>query len=139
MEIVDDIIKRVKNLTVKQQNEILDILKDWQTGKQREYQRLSRPLEIDVLIGDRVVQTDVRDISASGVYIKTRRQIKAEKDVRVVFSVPGTAKPFKLEGRVVRSDPGGLAVEFIQITPYFKKILDDAIWSGSQKKPTGDL
>jgi hypothetical protein len=62
------------------------------------------------------------------VLIKTKEKVDVKKEVRVVFLVPGAGKPFKLEGKVVRSGPDGLAVEFTHLTPYFKKILDDTIW-----------
>jgi hypothetical protein len=128
MNYLDEINKRVKNLSLEKQKEILEILTSWQTGSQREYQRFAMSTEIDVLIGDKVIQTNLRNISASGVFIKTSRKVDVKKDVKVVFSIPGSDKPFKLEGKVVRSDQNGLAVEFKKITPYFKKILDDTIW-----------
>ena len=40
MKMLDEIIKRVRNLTHDQQKEILETLKDLQTGKQREFRRL---------------------------------------------------------------------------------------------------
>lgn len=133
MKILDEIIKRVKNLPEEELEDILGILKSLQAGKQREYQRFSMPLDIDVLIGDKVVKTTMINISASGVFIKTSGKVYAQKDVRVVFLVPGADKPFKLEGKVIRSDPDGLAVEFKKISPYFKQILDDVIWCKSEK------
>jgi hypothetical protein len=48
----------VRNLSTEKQKELLGILIDWQDGKQREYQRLSMPTGIDILIGDKVIQTD---------------------------------------------------------------------------------
>ena len=50
MDVVDDIIKRVKNLSVKQQNEILDILKGWQTGKQRSINVFPARLKLTFLL-----------------------------------------------------------------------------------------
>ena len=128
MKMLDEIIKRVGNLTEDQQKEILAILRDWQSGKQREYQRSKSQVGIDVVVGDRVIQTDSRDISASGVFIHTSGKFEPNKSVRIVFSVPGSEKPFKLSGLIVRAEESGMAIEFENITPYFKKILDDAIW-----------
>jgi hypothetical protein len=133
MEKLEEINKRVKDLPDKLQDVLLKIVKSWQTGKQRDYQRFDTPMEIDVLIGDRVLQTNMKNISASGVFIKTSKVIDVKKDVKVVFSLSGAEKPFKLEGSVVRSDKNGLAVEFKKVTSYFKCILDDAIWRERDK------
>ncbi len=138
MDILDDITKRVRNLSIEKQKELLKILTDWQDGKQREYQRLPMPTGIDILIGDKVIQTDMKNISASGVLIKTSEKVDVKKEVRVVFLVPGAQKPFKLEGKVVRCGPDGLAVEFTHITPYFKKILDDTIWRDKDRSGEED-
>lgn len=128
MKLQDEIIKRVRNLTKEQQEEILEILKTWQTGKQREYQRLPAKADIDVLVGERIIQTQTADISATGIFITATGKFEDHKSVRVVFSVPGYNKPFKLQGSIVRVEETGIAIKFENITPYFKKILDDVIW-----------
>ncbi len=127
-KMLDEIIKRVHKLDDEQQGEMLNILRAWQTGKQRNYQRLEAKTGIDVAVGDRVIQTTTRDLSASGIYINTAGKFEANKDVRIVFSVPGYDKPFKLKGMIVRVEQNGMAVRFENITPYFKQILDDVIW-----------
>lgn len=128
MNKLDEIIKRVKNLTPERQDELLELLTHWQQGKQREYQRLEAKTSVDVAVADRVIQTDIRDISAGGVFINTSGKFDVDRKVRVVFTVPGYEKPFKLEGRIVRVEKSGLAIAFENISPYFKTILDDAIW-----------
>ncbi len=128
MKLQDEIIKRVRNLTKEKQEEILEILKSWQAGKQREYQRLQTKTDIDVLVENKVVRAQTSDISASGLFINASGKFEAHKSVRVVFTVPGYNKPFKLQGSIVRVEENGLAIKFENITPYFKKILDDVIW-----------
>jgi hypothetical protein len=127
MKTLDEIIKRVRNLTHDQQEEILEILKTRQEGKQREYQRFKTNSDIDVVIDDRVIQTRTDDISASGVFIKASGKFELNKSARVVFTIPGYDKPFKLQGMVARIEDGGFAISFENISPYFKKILDDVI------------
>jgi len=133
MKMLDEIINRVRNLTDDQQTQILEILKDWQTGKQREYQRLDARADIDVVIGNRVIQTKTKDLSAGGIYINTSGKFETDKSVRLVFSIPGHDKPFKLQGMIVRVEKSGMAIKFENITPYLKKILDDLIWEKKNK------
>ncbi len=132
MKTLDEVIKRVHNLTHDQQEDILEILKTWQDGKQREYQRLKTSSDIDVVIDNRVIQTSTDDISASGVFINTSGKFEINKSARVVFTVPGYDKPFKLQGIIVRVEDNGVAIKFENITPYFKKILDDVIWENKE-------
>ncbi|MCM2285548.1 MAG: PilZ domain-containing protein [Desulfobacula sp.] len=124
----DEIIKRVGNLSREQQEEILGILKSWQTGRQREYQRLQTKADIDVVVGDRVIRTRTADISAGGLFIQASGKFEPQKSVRVVFTLPGSPKPFKLQGSISRVEETGIAIQFENITPYFKEILDDVIW-----------
>ena len=130
---LDEIINRVRNLTQDQQKEILEILKTWQIGKQREYQRLKAKSDIDVELGNRVIQTDTSDISASGIYINTEGKFETDKTVRIVFSIPGIDKSFKLKGMIVRVEKSGIAIQFENITPYFRKILDNIIWESNKQ------
>lgn len=132
MKLQDEIIERVQNLTHDQQKEILEILKTWQTGKQRKFQRLKTKADIDVVVGDRVIQTHTSDISAGGLFLNASGKFEINKNVRVVFSVPGYDKPFKLQGVIVRVEKNGVAIQFANITPYFKQILDDVIWENNE-------
>lgn len=133
----DEIIQRVNNLSPEQQLEILETLRIWQAGEKRVYKRISEPFEIDVLIGDKLVRTVIKNISASGVYIKTTGKIDAGKDVRVCFSIPGAEKPFKLEGSIVRSESDGLAVAFKQISSYLRKVINTTVWPSRNALPNG--
>lgn len=137
-KILNEIINRVHNLNGEQKNEILDILKSWQTGPQRGYQRLEAKTGVDVVVGDSLIKTTTRDLSASGIYINTSGKFTANKDVRIVFSVPGYDKPFKLQGMIVRVEQNGMAVRFENITPYFKQILDDVIWENKDQNADAD-
>lgn len=127
MKIIDEIIRKVRNLNDDQQKEILETLKIYQAGKEREYNRLKTKTEIDVVVGDRVIQTNSGDLSAGGVYINTKGNFELNISARVVFSIPGIDTPFKLKGNIVRVDENGIAIKFDNATPYFKKFLDDAI------------
>lgn len=128
---LDKIIKKVNRLSMLQQQELLEILESWSQGENREFKRLETNAEMDVVIEDRYFRTQAKDISAGGVFINASGTFELETAVRVVFSFPGQDKPFKLSGKIVRIEKSGIGIEFEKISPYFKKILDDAIW----KKP----
>lgn len=130
---LEKVIKQVRNLDPAQLEELWDILKQWQSGKQRMYPRLDAQSSVDVVVGNRVIQTTSKNMSASGIFIDTSGKFEVDNEVRIVFNVPGYDKPFKMRGVIVRVESGGMAVKFEDITPYFKQILDDAIWEGSDR------
>lgn len=126
---LDEIIKRVRNLTHKQQKGILKYLDALPKDGQRGYSRLPAKFGIDAVIDkDTIVQSDTRDISASGVYIKTDMKFEIGKSARVVFSIPGHDIPLKLNGEITRIETGGMAIRFDGVNSYLKEILDEAIW-----------
>ncbi len=127
---IDEIIKRVHNLTPDQQKEILDHLKLMQADGQREYSRKETKIEITVVVGDKAIQGDALDISGSGMFIRTREKIRRNSPITVIFSLPVQDRPFKLQGKVVRTDPNGIAIQFGNVSPYFQKVLDTAVWGG---------
>ncbi len=147
MNMTDEIIKRVNNLTLDQQKKVLENLHSLQQGKKRKSQRLKAKSDIDVVIGERVIQTDTRDISASGVYVNATGKFDMGTIVRLLFLVPGHNTPFKLQGEITRTEKNGMAIKFENITPYFNKILDDAIWKNidpnaavlTDSKPISDV
>lgn len=130
MNTIDEIIKRLKDLTPAQQDKMLTILKTWQQEKHRAYQRRETGTSVDVASEKRVVQTQMRDVSASGIYINTSGKFEMDERVKVVFTIPGYDKPFKINGTIVRVEQHGMAIKFLEITPYFESILNDAIWKG---------
>lgn len=126
--LADEIGLRAGELPIKLQVELINTIRTWQYGKSREFKRKEISPQIDVLVGDRVLQTNMKDISASGVLIRTRENIEVDQNVKMVFSLPEVEKPFKLEGRVVRSTENEVAVKFKEVSPYFSCILNEAIW-----------
>jgi hypothetical protein len=127
---IDEIIKRVHNLTPEQQKDVLEYLNSMQASFKRGYPRMETTIEIDAVVGDKLIKSDVRDISGSGMFINTKWEIDIGKDVRVAFSLPGQDRPFKLQGKITRVEQSGIAIQFKEVSPYFQKILDGLIWKG---------
>ena len=128
-EMQEKIIKRIQNLTYEQQRQVMDFLDAFPKDGLRGYSRLSAKIEIDAVVDNKShVQSDTRDISASGVYIKTDMELGIGKNVQIAFSIPGHDIPLKLHGEITRIEKDGIAIRFNDVNPTFKKALDDAIW-----------
>lgn len=135
MSTLNEIVERVEKLTPDQQEKMLTILKEWQQERKRDFKRLTTKSRVDVASDRRLIQTDMRDVSASGIFINTPGKFDVEEKVKVVFTIPGYEKPFKLNGTIVRVEKSGMAIKFEEITPYFKSILDDVICKVDPSSP----
>ncbi len=61
-------------------------------------------------------------------FVRTREKISQNSPVKVTFSLPVQDRPFKLQGKIVRTGPDGIAIQFKNVSPYFQKVLDTAVW-----------
>ena len=123
--ILDEIMSEVRFLTEDLQKDILDYVRHLK--EPRSYPRVNKPVEMDVLIGDKVIQSDARNLSASGVFIKSGMNPQIGTAAKVVFSLPGQARPFKLAATVVRTDASGIGLCFSQMTSYARQHLDNLL------------
>ncbi len=129
---INEIIKRVHNLTVPQQKELLDYLDSLQNYSLRGYPRKKAAVAVDAVVGNRVLQTHSIDISASGIYIQASGKFQVDADARVLFSIPGAKTPFKFGGKIIRVDQEGISIKFEGLNAYMKETLDKLIWKGSE-------
>jgi len=120
--LLDEIISEVRSLSEDHQKDILAYIRNIKDP--RSYPRVNKPIEMDVLIGDKVIQSNAGNLSAAGVFIKSRMNPDVGLPAKVVFSLPGQARPFKLTGIVARTDSGGIGLYFSEMTPYTRKYLD---------------
>lgn len=82
----------------------------------RQKTRVDFQVDIEAIFGDLKidVKADSKNISLSGVYIKTDQDIPLNTACQVALFLSGTTEPLALtmEGRVVRKDDNGFAVAF---------------------------
>ena len=125
MSLIDEITELASELDEARQADVLEYIKS--VKDMRSYPRVNRALVVDVLINDRVVQSNARNISASGVLINAKIKEGPGIPARVVFSVPGQHTPFKLNGKVVRVASGEVAICFHEMTDYARQTLHELL------------
>jgi len=123
--LLDEIISEVRFLTEEQQKDVLAYIGN--IKEPRSYPRVNKSIEMDILIGDRVIQSNTKNLSASGVFIKSRMNPDIGVPAKIVFSLPGQSRPFKLTGTVARTDSGGIGLYFSEMTPYAREHLDNLL------------
>ena len=123
--LLDEIISEIRLLSEDLQKDILAYIR--KIKEPRSCPRVNKPIEMDVLIGDKIIQSNAGNLSASGVFIKSRMNPDIGAPAKIVFSLPGQARPFKFNGTVVRIDPDGIGICFSEMTPYVRNHLDNLL------------
>jgi len=65
----------------------------------------------------------ISDISKSGLFIETNRLFNIGEDIMLYFNMHGYDRPFKIKGKIVRSNQQGIGVEFKEVKPYIAEML----------------
>ncbi len=123
--LLDEIMSEVRFLTEDLQKDVLAYIRNIKDS--RSYPRVNKPIEMDILIGDKVIQSNAKNMSASGVFIKSRMNPDIGVPAKIVFSLPGQARPFKLTGTVIRTDSGGIGLYFSDMTTYVREHLNNML------------
>lgn len=125
--LLDEIMSEVRSLSKDLQKDLLTYIHNLKDP--RSYPRVNTPIEMDVSIDDKVIQSNAKNVSASGVLIKSRMKPAIGIPAKIVFSLPGQARPFKLTGIVVRTDPDGIGLYFSEMAPYAREHLNNLLES----------
>ena len=80
------------------------------------------PVEVDAVIGDKLIKSTAREISCDGLFLTTHSPVRVGEDACVVISFPGSM-PIKLKGKSVRVEPDGVAVRFHGVSVALLSIL----------------
>lgn len=102
------------DMSALQKAELLKLLYDGKPRRRRKFIRkpYSFPVNYTTKEGTGTRKDVIKDISGDGVFIETREPLGMGEDVTMEFSLPNSSKLFRCEGRVVRSETNGIAVEF---------------------------
>jgi Tfp pilus assembly protein PilZ len=95
----------------------------------REYPRLSCLMIIDFAAQGKAYRSCIRDISAKGMFIETSENFEPGQELALCFTLSeaNESMPFKVKGRVTRSYPGGIGVQYEKITHYQREIINTLI------------
>ncbi len=97
------------------EDEQLTLLKELEEGffkGRRKHERVPFFMVVDYSTEDRFYKSHIQNISAGGVFIKTRMPFKAGQEVSLTFPLPGYQKYVKISGEVARLTPQGIGVKF---------------------------
>lgn len=89
----------------------------------RRAERLENELSVTYRTVDGFISDWATNISRGGLFINSREPLPVGTVVRLIISLPDTAFPFDLEGKVVRvvapdnpgNEPPGMGIEFVDV------------------------
>ena len=111
----------INDLNEDQQRDLLDYLERQKTGY-RKHKRKDCSVAADYIVQYEIFRDFIKNISAGGVYIRTKHIHYVGRDISMDFNITGHPKSIRVFGKIVRSDTNGFAVEFFQ---EIEELLDD--------------
>ncbi|UCD32313.1 MAG: PilZ domain-containing protein [Desulfobacterales bacterium] len=111
--VTDQLIERIKRMTLENQEVLLHELDGRQDRKRRQHDRKTFFMSVDYVVQDRYFRDFIQDVSDTGVFIKTSQNVLPGQQILMTFMSPDNQKPFKISGDVVRVTPEGIGVKFI--------------------------
>ena len=111
-DITLDLIKRIMGMAPKEQLKLLKQLNGGVLKKKRKDDRKRYLMAVDYAVNGHYFRDFIRDISQTGVFIKTSNPFPVGQEVLLSFMCPDNQKPFKITGEIVRSFPDGIGIKF---------------------------
>ncbi len=111
--VTDQLIARIKRMTLENQAVLLKELDEGQGRKLRQHDRKTFFMLVDYIVEGRYFRDFIQDMSDTGVFIKTSQDVPLGRKILMTFMSPDNQKPFKINGEVVRVTSEGVGVKFI--------------------------
>lgn len=93
----------------------------------REFPRVPCSLSLDLAADGRAINCFAMDISAGGIFVESCEPFTMDQSVSICFSLAEDNLAFKLKGRVVRLEQGGIGIKYEALTSYQIEIMKDLI------------
>ena len=93
----------------------------------REFPRVPCNITLDLAADSRAINCFAMDISAGGMFVECCEPFTMNQHVSICFSVADDHLPFKLKGRVIRLEHGGIGIQYESLTRYQQEIMENLI------------
>lgn len=93
----------------------------------REFPRVPCNISLDLAADGRAINCFAKDISAGGVFVESCEPFTMGQSVSICFSLADDHLAFKLKGRVIRLEDGGIGIKYESLTSYQLEIMKNMI------------
>lgn len=101
---------------------------------ERKNVRISCLISVDYADAERVFKDYIQDISAGGVFIKTRESFSMGEEIVLSMSLSGEGNAFKIPAEVVRKAPDGIGVRFKMTSQVQQAIIESFVEGATDKR-----
>jgi Tfp pilus assembly protein PilZ len=106
------IFEKIGSMSDEEMRQLLKRLEARQDKEQRKYSRKDFLTITDYNVDDRYYRDFIQDISASGVFIRTSQKFSVGQSILMTFMSPDNQKPFRINGKIIRTQKDGIGVKF---------------------------
>ncbi|MDF1591373.1 MAG: PilZ domain-containing protein [Desulfobacterales bacterium] len=107
------LIGLIKEMSEDQKIHLLNYIESQQAGY-RQYSRKAESIPSAFVVGDQIFTDFIKNISAGGVFITSKKPQSVGNEVSLNFMLGGRKRAIRVFGKIIRSDANGFAVEFCQ-------------------------
>ncbi|MBW1694027.1 MAG: PilZ domain-containing protein [Deltaproteobacteria bacterium] len=111
--VTDQLIARIKRMTLENQAVLLKELDEEKDRKLRKHDRKTFFMIVDYIVEGRYFRDFIQDMSDTGVFIKMSQNVPLGRQILMTFMSPDNQQPFKINGEAVRVTSEGVGVKFI--------------------------
>jgi len=113
----------ILRLSQEQQTQLLIYVEELIAENKRISIRKAYKIQISYATQNRIYSDNISDISKSGLLVGTNRPLNIGKDIMLSFNMHGYDRPFKVKGKIVRSNQQGIGVKFKEVKSYIAEML----------------
>lgn len=117
----------ILQLNHEQQTKVMIYVEELLYENKRVSTRKQCKIPINYATQNRIFSDYIADISKSGLFIKTREFLNVGEEIVLSFNMQGYDRPFKIRGKIIRSNKEGIGVEFIEVKPYIVEMLGSLV------------
>jgi len=112
------LIELINEMPVDQQRDLLKLL-EWGRRDQRKHGRKACKRPATIAVGDNRYEGVAKNISNGGMFIETPATVSVGQEVSLIISLFSFEDPVTITGKVVRTEPMGVAVKFDRVFQNF--------------------
>jgi len=105
------LIELINEMPVDQQRDLIKLL-EWGRRDQRKHGRKACKRPAAIAAGDIRYEGVAKNISDGGIFIETPATVSVGQEVSLIISLFSFENPVSITGKVVRTEPLGVAVKF---------------------------
>jgi len=125
--VISKLFQIILNLPEEKQLMLLQFAEELLVKERRAFIRKTCSIPVSYATYDRVYSNIIKNISQKGVFIETQRPLFVGEELILSFSITGFGTPLKIKGEIVQVSRSGIGVEFKNMSPYVKEMLETLI------------